>query len=315
MMFKCGSCNNDVRDGAQCSACMRCYDFSCAGVTEAGYRKLGDRKSKWKCLSCKGGASPLATSTAAVPSPLDVDRVMNELKNLSQQMSTIKTLVEEMKSIKSELKDLKTSVEFAHDSVKSCVEKISSLEDRMKLLDDNRHDIESLQKKMELLESSMKDYEQRSRLNNVEIKGIPMTKSENLYEIISKVSVVIGCEISKNQINYIARVPMRNDNKNKTIIATFNNRYVKEDFVASARAHKMLVVSDLGFQGGTRIYINDHLTVENKMLLNKTKQAARDMGFMYVWVRNCKIFVRKNSESPIIVVKSEIDLKRMSLRK
>ncbi|KAL4702346.1 hypothetical protein ACJJTC_002708 [Scirpophaga incertulas] len=70
-------------------------------------------------------------------------------------------------------------------------------------------------------------------------------------------------------------------------------------------------LADIGFDSDSKIFINDHLTLENKKLLNKAKQIARDHGYSYIWVKNCKIFLRKDQTSPIKYVKSELDLKKL----
>ncbi|KAL4717029.1 hypothetical protein ACJJTC_016916 [Scirpophaga incertulas] len=56
-MTKCASCLNEARDLAQCSVCLKCFDFACGGITESGYRKLGDRKAAWKCPNCKNSSN------------------------------------------------------------------------------------------------------------------------------------------------------------------------------------------------------------------------------------------------------------------
>ncbi|VVC97563.1 unnamed protein product [Leptidea sinapis] len=52
--MKCDMCKNEVNDGVQCAGCKRNLDYSCAGISETGYRKLGpERRAVWKCPQCK----------------------------------------------------------------------------------------------------------------------------------------------------------------------------------------------------------------------------------------------------------------------
>lgn len=109
------------------------------------------------------------------------------------------------------------------------------------------------------------------------------------------------------EINFVTRA--RSVTNNKPIIVGFLGRYAKENFVASARSYKNLTAEDLGFVGVTsRIFVNDHLTRENKQLLTKTKKLALEKNYKYTWVQNCKILVRRNDTSPIISIGSEGDL-------
>jgi hypothetical protein len=117
--------------------------------------------------------------------------------------------------------------------------------------------------------------------------------------------------VDNAKINHISRVPIHNS-KDKLIIVSFINRYIKEDFIASARLKKSILAEDIGFQGiKQRVFINDHLTAENKKLLTSTKTLLKQKGYMYVWVKHCKIHVRKDDNSKAFVIHSERDLNKL----
>lgn len=310
-MFKCKGCDSEFRDGVQCSVCHYRYDFPCAGITEVGYRKLGDRRATWRCASCKNPTSPHT---------VDLGDVMIELKRLSTITASLPQLVEsvksihtelaELKNLKSELTDVKESISYMHNSVDTLSSKICNIEKEMQTLFKTREEVQQLQQRMDKLEGLVRDGERRSRMNNIEIKGVPMTQSENLFQIFAKLGEHIKCHIPKEQINYITRIPMRNDKVNKTIIVSVHNRYQKEDFVAIAKKCT-IVPADLNLPGNSRIFINDHLTLEDKLLLNKVKSLAKEKNFAYTWVKGCKIFVRKSSTTHVINIKTEADLKKL----
>lgn len=221
-MFTCHRCDAEVRDGVQCTVCQNHFDFPCAGITEAGYRKLGDRKATWKCTACKTGASSPHPSTGVIDlgktvTQVDLNKIHQELKNLSKKMSSLPQLIEnvysiqadlaELKAIKSEVSDLKTSLEHAHTTVEALSIKVAEMNRELQSFQNTKQDILRLEQRLERIETTTRDNEQRSRLNNVEIKGIPVVPSENLFEVVSKISCVVGCKISKDNINYIVRVP------------------------------------------------------------------------------------------------------------
>ncbi|KOB77651.1 Uncharacterized protein OBRU01_03716 [Operophtera brumata] len=111
----------------------------------------------------------------------------------------------------------------------------------------------------------------------------------------------VECRVSK--LENMQRVPVHGS-KDKAIIVSFKNRYVKEEFVAAARARKTLAAPDIGFRDSVRrIYVNDHLT--------KAKSAARDKNFKYIWVKYGKIHLRKNDTSPVFLVSQESDLNKI----
>ncbi|CAB3260872.1 unnamed protein product [Arctia plantaginis] len=319
-MFTCKRCDTETRDGVTCSLCEGRFDFPCAGITEAGWRKLGDRKATWKCGSCKALAAASPRTNTLKASSTDADTILSELKRLTTQMEALPILVSsvkaiqqelsELKMIKAEFADMKSSIEFVHGSIETLSNRVSSLEEELDSMKKTKQEMSILREQVDKLESLHRETEQRSRLNNIEIKGVPMSNSENLFTIITKIGDVIGCHITKDQINYVARIPMRNDKNHKNIICSVHNSYLKSDFVAAARKHKLLKVGELGLPGENRVYINDHLTLDNKILLNKTKARAKERGFEHVWVKGCKIFIRKKHTSPMHHIKTEHDLKK-----
>ncbi|KAL4718066.1 hypothetical protein ACJJTC_013582 [Scirpophaga incertulas] len=226
--MKCASCLTEARDMAQCSICMKCFDFNCAGITESGFRKLGDRKITWKC-------------------PQLQEWLFLETNYYWKSFNTaLSTLAQDIKSIKEDIQQLKNSVEYAHESSKICDGKISDLEQRMSVIESTQENVTSQNQRIADLEDFIKQKDQADRLNNAEVKGIPFKESENLFDVVSKLGAAIGCNVAKTEINYVVRVPTRIDPKKKNIIISFNNRYHKENFVACSRSHKNLSIADIG---------------------------------------------------------------------
>lgn len=303
-----------------CCICDGKYDFPCAGITEAGWRKLGERRNTWKCSNCKSQAAPSPRSQSVKSTPFDSEAIMKEIKRLSTQMEELPALINSVKAIQSELSELKlmrseflelkSSIEFSHDVVEDLSKRMKALEQEVEILKQSKEDINTLKMRIEKVEHQQHENEQRSRMNNIEIKGVPISSSENLFNIVAKIGEIIDYSIPKEQINYIARIPSRAGKQSKNIICSLHNTYIKKDFVAAAKKKKNLSANDLGLQGTDRIYVNDHLTLENKSLLNKTKVHAKNSGFEYVWVTGCKIFIRKNQTSPKHHIRNEQDLKK-----
>lgn len=165
---------------------------------------------------------------------------------------------------------------------------------------------------MEKIELSIRENDQRSRLNNIEIKSVPVTSSENLFDIVSQIGIKNNCNITRDNINYIARIPQRNNKNNKNIVVSVHNRYLRDNFIAAAKKCPSLKTTDLVPSADGRIYINDHLTFENQLLLNKAKALAKEKGFAYIWVKNCTILVKRNATSPTLVIKLEMELKKIA---
>lgn len=326
-MSLCPGCKDEHSDGVRCSKCSTSYCFSCANITEANYRKLGSAKrAALLCPVCKSSQQVSGTSPSVqrVPSPAPpaatLDLVLQELRD---GIKGINVRLEQLPTIAQEIKDLKENLNSVEDSVKTLKIEVNgniakTLEVEKKTLDVEvrvsklEHDDEYplLQAKLKQLTAELALKEQRERMNNVEIKGVPSKKNENLVQIVCKLGEAIGLTISPTEINFVSRA--RASTNIKPIIVGFVGRYKKENFVAAARSLKNLTAGILGFTGDdSRVFINDHLTPANKQLLSKTKLLAKEKNHKFTWVQSCKILTRKNETSPIIMIQNEDDLAKI----
>ncbi|KAH7933881.1 hypothetical protein HPB49_018818 [Dermacentor silvarum] len=127
----------------------------------------------------------------------------------------------------------------------------------------------SLSAKNEALEKKVADLEQYSRLNNVEIKGVPVTQNEDCFSIVKTIGNAIGFPVSPSDLDVVHRVATKS--KEKNIIARFCCREKKGEFVRRARKAR-LRTGQIGFSGSTdaAVFVNDHLTFENKRLARRS---------------------------------------------
>lgn len=308
-MFTCASCNSQHTEGIICSVCKNHYDFPCSGITEGGYRKLGDRKNTWRCTKCKPSSLPAPATKSPLPSQWE--QIQEDLTKIAHDLAPLATLVEDVKQIKNEITSLRESLDMAHELMGSFSTKMNSLENRILETEKAVCDVQGLRTEVERLKLDLQIKDQWARANNVEIRGIPQRNTENLYQIVQKIGTITGFPFKKEETNYIARIPTRSPNKVKSIIVAFNCRYTKEEFVAAARKKKQLPLSGLGFQSENNFYINDHLTQANKILLNKARTLAKERNFQYIWVKHCKIMARRTDTSPIFFIKNEKDLQKI----
>ncbi|XP_063635077.1 uncharacterized protein LOC134805790 [Cydia splendana] len=304
--MKCAYCDNQVGDGAQCSLCKNEVGFCCAGITEQGYRKLGsDRRTTWKCHICKRDASP------ARAKPADIETVLQELREMKKQLLCLPGMVQDVIDIKTELSEVKESCNFSSAKLEEHSSRLVEVERKVSELEALQEKVVLQSNEISFINNEMSRNDQQQRLNNVEIKGVPVKKNENLFTILKDIGTVIGYQVEKNSINYISRVPMHKS-KEKLIIVSFTNRYIKEDFIASARSKKKISADEIGFKDNKQsVFINDHLTPENKKLLTTTKTTLKQKGYQYVWVKYCKIHARKDDTSNVYIIHSERDLNKL----
>ncbi|XP_045452189.1 uncharacterized protein LOC123661246 [Melitaea cinxia] len=310
--MKCDNCNANFTDGVFCNGCKRNMDFSCASISEAGYRKLGpERRASWRCPTCKlASVSPKSTKApeVAVVEPVTMEMVLSEIRCIKTQLSKLPELLEDVKSIKNEIIELKAACDFNSAKLENLDARVVDIEN--KVLHIQQSDL-NYSNDIALLKRDNINREQWSRMNNVEIKGVPLKTAENLFNIVECIAKVVDYTFPRTQVNYIARVPTHGS-KQKSIIVSFINRYIKEEFVAACRARKHITAKDIGFlEDNQLIYINDHLIPEFKKLLTKVKELTKQKGYQYVWVKFCKIHIRRNDKSPVQIISKEADLNKI----
>lgn len=224
------------------------------------------------------------------------DEVVTDLvRKCSTKLSTEPNIVE----LKGEMEALIKSVDMLNSLVEDARAQNISLTSANK----------ELKAENQALTKRLSELEQHSRINNVEIKGVVCTQGESCLAIMKAVGEKICCPISEDDIDVVHRVPTRSGAGNKNIIARFCSRAKKQDFIAKARKAR-LNSKDLGYAGPNHvpIYINDHLTRENKVLFAKAQSLKRDKGWQFLWTENCQIKARKTCDSRVYRISTEGDL-------
>lgn len=199
--------------------------------------------------------------------------------------------------LKREIEEFRRSMTFMDETV----ETLSKERDELRTAN------KAMAARNEELERRVSELEQYSRKNNVEVKGIPSTKGESCLAIIQDIGNKIECPINESDLDIVHRVPSSSDAKH--IIARFCSRAKKADFVSKARKAR-LQTKDIGFQinGSTPVYVNEHLTQENKRLFAKALSLKKENNWQFLWTDDCIIKARKTTDSKVFRIRKETDL-------
>lgn len=158
------------------------------------------------------------------------------------------------------------------------------------------------------------DTTQHSRRRNLEIVGVPAAEDEDLYLILYLIANTIRVYFREEAILAVRRLRVP-DGKLKEdrvvhpyIIVTFVSRRAKMEWSIASRGKK-LMASDLvsGFPR-TRVFINDHLTWRNKMILGKARSHVRCGRLAFAWSVNCRVLVKTTPNGPPVRVFSVLDV-------
>ncbi|KAH7938513.1 hypothetical protein HPB49_024749 [Dermacentor silvarum] len=157
------------------------------------------------------------------------------------------------------------------------------------------------------LSRRVSELDQYSRINNIEIRGIPCIQGEDCVAVLETTGRKIGCPVTSTDLDVVHRVSTK-DKGNKNLIARFGSRTNKNDFISKARKER-LCLSDIGrYDSNFPIFVNDHLTPQNKALFSKALALKKANNWKHLWTDNCQIKARKTNESRICRIADESDL-------
>ncbi|CAH1643860.1 unnamed protein product [Spodoptera littoralis] len=297
----CVKCRDTVTDGVVCSQCRRHLHYSCSGLQETTYRKMtSEKKDNWRCIDCRmSGNSPTLSD------------VLKELKNLRSCFD----------DLKADVGIVKTSVEEVTAQWREINSRMENMEGRLSSVERVTSNLESVRKELDVANGTIAELkrennlrEQYSRINNVEISGIPSHKSENLLSILGKIYSKVGLPLDLRDINRVHRVRRFEQDRNvpsrpPAIIVQFARQCSKDQLLAAIRSRRGISTVDVGLTGpATNIYFSDHLIPANKLLLKRARELKQQRGFAHLWVRDCKIFMRKSDSSKAIRISGDGDL-------
>lgn len=163
--------------------------------------------------------------------------------------------------------------------------------------------------------------EQHMRSSNVEINGIPEHRSESLVKTLEQLGNVVENPFVENDILHITRVAKLNkeSDRPRSIIVKLRSQRRRDELLAAVskynRKHSdnKLNSKDLGIGGRqVPVFVAEHLTPFNKSLHAASRKKAKEAGYKFVWVRDGRIFVRKNEQCPAIVIHSVESLKLLT---
>ncbi|XP_063373051.1 uncharacterized protein LOC134661078 [Cydia amplana] len=324
--MKCKTCSETVIDGVDCGSCRGQFHFGCIGIVETAYRKMNmDRRAGIRCQKCRAGPD----------NSQDISTILEELRGFRAEFG----------AARSDIERISNSVDSLNAKWNEMESRFSSLEDRVIALESSAKVVSKLQSELATssqtihnLQNELHVRDQNARINNVEISGIPYKKGENLLMILDTIYKKVGVHLEANEVDSIHRVRRfvsrntgqvdtnsegdaageRSVGSNATeprppaIIVKFTRRLCKDQLLAAVRARRGLTTTDIGTEGPARaIFISDHLTPANKLLLKRARERKAELQYAYLWTRDCKILMRKTDTSKIVAINNDSDLLKL----
>lgn len=328
MSSTCETCHCNLNEKRskylKCIACNLLFHFKCSGIDDQCYNQVKNGVVFWKCDPCKKINDLKVTNdpiqkqkskkdlrprkSSLIPVPIEINK-KNEHDVLVNELKTLKMeLVAEIKKVREmEIEKHLTyfSEKFDENLSNMKNNEVMSI-DIQKLKCEN----ESLCKEVDILRSLLNDVLQKNNENNIDIRGIPAIKDFDEKEIFCSIAKEISCPIQKESVVAIYRSGIDDvkSRKQSSIIVKFKSFEDKQKFQNSAKSfkssNKKIGINNTNYT----LFVNDHLTPMNKILLYETKQYAKIQNYQFTWVKNSNIYLKKDTNSVPVCIKRFKDI-------
>lgn len=219
-----------------------------------------------------------------------------------------------LNAMSKDFEDVKDTVKFLSDNYDDIIKKSEETNKRVTALEVHSNQCKSQEKHIMDLEWKLDNLEQQARLSNIEIAELPEKRDENLMEAVLQIAEVMKFPLTKADIIDVHRVPHGNseDRRPKNIILKLSSKILKENILAKSRLCKGVTLNQLGIKAKPeeKIFLNEHLTIKNKLLFKEARNLAKQHGYRFVWPKNGIIFVRAEVTAPVFAVRTRAELQK-----
>jgi regulator of replication initiation timing len=300
MEDSCNKCNGKLdraRDVAECSECRSCFHPTCTRIkTLENFRKLGARKQSWKCDECLSGRvgdSVKDSNTDDVSCMKKMEEMLNSFK-----VGLTSLINSKFDGLDHKLSELSRTVENMHSSLGQLKTENEGL----------KKECEYLKQENVTCQNNINELRQYSQIDNLEIVGVPETQHEDVDMVLESIAKVLNIPFKKEEVSIAHRVPAVRG-RTKPIICKFVSRAVKLRWLSAAREKRGLRSTDLDPRLPLQeVYINEHLTRTNKVMLGRAREMKKLGRLAFVWVKDGKIFVRESPDSKAKRIMCEGDI-------
>lgn len=161
---RCAGCTETVGDGPECSICKKTFHFSCGGISERGFARLGSGRASWMCTTCRDVSqagletSNVEAATVNTPGcskyssglPLEIHKaststpkqagneqgeqnspilallteISSKIATMQTEMKRINVIQQDLQQVKSDVADLKNVINARLDQLTTRVDDI-----------------------------------------------------------------------------------------------------------------------------------------------------------------------------------------------
>lgn len=295
---------------AQCKKCKLFVSLTkddivkCKGNCDAVYHKKCVNKKFLQSLTCDDCqtniSSPMQrTGDSALTLKPNEETGENILIEINKKLAVIYNL-------EKKIENLTNSVELYADMYQVLVDFKEESQKKIKALEQKNVYLEKCNK---ALEERVQEIEMRDKEKNIEIYGLEKFDNENTKLLVQDLAQKLNLDPS--DIEDAQRVGQEKigDAKPKIVSVMLRSKTARNRWMLAKKQIK--ITNNTVYNNGSdkRIFINEDLPKYKRQLLWTARNKLKPKGFQYIWVQNCNILVKKNSEEKKIYnIRSEEDL-------
>ncbi|XP_039297926.1 uncharacterized protein LOC120354626 [Nilaparvata lugens] len=217
-------------------------------------------------------------------------------------------LRQEVESLRKDITSKLDTLTTITDGIKTRLDDLASEQNKLKLkCDDLEKKNTETANHVRSLQQEIISLHQRSRIDNLEIVGIPETTGENLINVLERLSKPLKLNFKEEDVSVVHRVPTKKGDT--SIIVKFTSRRKKAAWLAAAKLKKGIKLKEIcNSPTDNQVYINEHLSPFFKRLFGKAKELRNKKKLMFVWIKDCKIFVKESKKSRTTRITCDEDL-------
>ncbi|CAG9818127.1 unnamed protein product [Phaedon cochleariae] len=283
-----GACTTPITKkspGLQCqSFCGSSYHGKCVGLAADQLTFIKEcHNAVWICSTCKKEMSVTKQADLSTFRNDDITDTTGDPKLQDKILKCMLDIKGEMKVFREKQDDLVQSISFCSDKITDFETSLQKVNEHIKIIENLKLENQNLMRHVRTLNKRVNDLEQISRMNNIEIQGVPEKKNEDIFKIIETVHQNLNVQFSPDLIDSAHRVKSFAPNRPKNIVIKYISRKVKDDILAATKIKKMSSPNRLlSIEGVSKdLYISEHLSPENKTLYKKTRDFAKAKNFKY----------------------------------
>lgn len=258
-----------------------------------------------KNLRSKGQTT--GTNVTSEPQGINIDVLLEKMEmKMEKKLEVFKQAI--IKKIDDENQESRSTRDFIshqYDDINLKMETIIKLVSEVESM---RKELTAKDGIIKSLEIRLAEVEQKTREDTLEFAGIPEKEGEQPAETIKRVAGVTGVDLKVDDILDIKKIPDRRPGVPSKLHVRFTNLQKRRQILLNKKHLTSTTTLGNGYQ---KIYISEILGAYYKDLLWRAKTKAKEMGYKYVWYKECKVMVKKNESDRVTYIKHSDDLKKI----